>query len=291
MGLLVAVEVHAQCCGAATTTFYQPTTQTVFLPVVQQTQYTGWYPGYWLDRIRTRLWGSPTTFVAAYPTTIVTSTPTFTTSAYSPAPVVSYAAPTCPSCPVQTVSYAPSACASCDPCAASASSSVVQAVYESPAGCPSCSPSVSTQGATVVSPGTTSTQSSGATQPRTFEGQTPTPTLDPSVTVPDRTPQSTQRPETIESTPNALQPAPANDTGEKDPYKVDGQNSTYFQAPQLFDPQDRAASRTPRQVIRPVTTAIYEKPVSYRDVSLRSYRPISREQAERDAAGWVAFPR
>jgi len=115
--------------------------------------------------------------------------------------------------------------------------------------------------------------------------------LDPSVTVPDRSPQSTQRPETTNDTQHGPQPGPASENGVKDPYKVDGQNSTYFQAPQLFDPQDRAASRTLPQVIRPVTTALYEKPISHRDISFRTFPTISREQAERDATGWVAYPR
>jgi hypothetical protein len=78
-----------------------------------------------------------------------------------------------------------------------------------------------------------------------------------------------------------IQPEPGPDVNGEDPYKVEGDSSTYFQAPKLFDPSDRTAQRS----IAPVTTALYEKPVSYRQVSTQ---PISRQQAERDAAGWVS---
>src|SRR5688500_16456453 len=72
----------AQCCGGATpayyqprTAYYQPAAYTAYPPVAYQTYRTGWYPGYFLDRIRTRLWGSPSTYVAAYPSTYVASYP------------------------------------------------------------------------------------------------------------------------------------------------------------------------------------------------------------------------
>jgi hypothetical protein len=58
-------------------------------------------------------------------------------------------------------------------------------------------------------------------------------------------------------------------------------SSTFFQAPRLFDPNDRTAQRR----ITPVRTALYEQPAGYQRVSTNRAQ-ITSQQAERDAAGW-----
>jgi hypothetical protein len=82
--------------------------------------------------------------------------------------------------------------------------------------------------------------------------------------------------------PLEAQPAPGGDTESVDPYGAgESDNSTYFQAPRLFDPNDRTAQRA----IAPVMTALYEKPVAYRSAMAT---PISLKQAQRDAVGWTS---
>ena len=84
----------------AYTSYYSGGYSSYYAPAAYTTYYSGgWYPGYWADRVRTRLWGSPTGYVAAYPTTYA--------AAYAPS--------TCSSCQSGYVAaYAPvSACSSC----------------------------------------------------------------------------------------------------------------------------------------------------------------------------------
>src|SRR5215213_5539087 len=97
---ILAGNATAQCCGATTayyapayTAAYAPAYTSYYAPTTYTTAYSGgWYPGYFVDRIRTRLWGSPTGYVAAYPAT------------YSAA----YAPSTCSSCQTGYVAaYAP----------------------------------------------------------------------------------------------------------------------------------------------------------------------------------------
>src|SRR6186997_3399351 len=96
--LAIAADNASACCGATTayyspgytagyapayTSYYAPTYTAAYAPAYTSyysggyssyyapTAYTsyysgGWYPGYWADRVRTRLWGSPTTYVASY---------------------------------------------------------------------------------------------------------------------------------------------------------------------------------------------------------------------------------
>ena len=303
----------AQCCGGApTTAFYQPAAYTAYSPVAVQTVNTGWYPGYFLDRIRTRLFGSPSTYVAAYPSTYVASypstyvasypssymasyAPTYTSS-YSMGYATSYAAP-CTSCaPVQQVTMRPvcaTACSPvcpCDPCSAGA---VSQAGYQESVGCPSCS--VASQGA--LQQGTYgpqqgtygpqqgtygSQQGSYGMPPASGSGQ---PELAPESQVPQERIQN--RP-TTENNQQPIQPAPGNDNGAEDELEKvlegdDQDSSTYFEAPKLFNPKDRTALRSTGAV----RTALYERPVTYRQVSSAA-RPVTAEQAKRDAAGWVS---
>jgi hypothetical protein len=102
-----------------------------------------------------------------------------------------------------------------------------------------------------------------------------------------------QRP-TGASEPNA-QPGPGSETGTDafDPYDPDNStksdNSTYFEAPKLFNPKDRTAGRS----IAPVRTALYGQPASHQRVSntrvSNTQVTITREQAEKDALGWSSI--
>jgi hypothetical protein len=113
------------------------------------------------------------------------------------------------------------------------------------------------------------------------------PNIEPGANVPLQ--REDQRPITngdTQATPETqeTQPGPGEDSTEFDPYKTDSSDgSTYLQPPQLFSPHDRAAQRS----IAPVTTAVYQKPVSYRNVSASS-RPITAQEAERNAIGWTS---
>jgi hypothetical protein len=79
-----------------------------------------------------------------------------------------------------------------------------------------------------------------------------------------------------------VQPAPSGDTQGVDPYHPDkGDSSTYFEAPKLFNPKDRTASRG----IAPVRTALYEQPASMLRISAQR-TVITEQQAQQDAAGW-----
>jgi hypothetical protein len=88
-----------------------------------------------------------------------------------------------------------------------------------------------------------------------------------------------------------IQPEPGNDNGgaEDELEKVlEGDNqssSTYFEAPRLFNPNDRAAQHMTSRV----RTALYERPASYRQVS--AIAPVTADQAKLDAAGWVSASR
>jgi hypothetical protein len=81
-----------------------------------------------------------------------------------------------------------------------------------------------------------------------------------------------------------LQPGPGSDTttpgGTGDAEK---DNSTYFEAPKLFNPKDRTAARS----IAPVRTALYEQPASMHQISAQR-TVITAEQAQQDAAGWMS---
>jgi hypothetical protein len=81
-----------------------------------------------------------------------------------------------------------------------------------------------------------------------------------------------------------LQPTPGSDTttpGAAGDATKD--NSTYFEAPKLFNPKDRTAGRS----IAPVRTALYEQPASMHQISAQR-KAITAEQAQKDAAGWTS---
>jgi hypothetical protein len=299
LSVSLAAQANAQCCGQAATAYYQPAAYTAYSPVAYTSYYGnyggGWYPGYWLNRVRTRLFGAPSTYVASYPTAYQASYVPSYTAAYRPAYSVgystSYAAPVaassgCSSCSSYSAGYAPcSSCTSsyspCSTCTTCATPAVSQAVYQQPAaGCASCGTQSTVVAPAATAPAPQHTQGPTPAPQSTYGVQNGAPSISPGADVPTERPQDTQRPAT-NGAEQDIQPVPGSDADEADPYKVDSDSSTYFQAPKLFDPNDRTAQRS----IAPVIAAVYEKPVSYRNVSTR---PITLEQAERDAAGWVS---
>lgn len=324
----IASEASAFCCGGGTTAFY-PTTastsatwQTASYPSTYQTFYagSGWYPGYYWDRVRTRLWGSPTTYVAASPTTVVAAYPT--TAYYSasvPSYSVSYAAApaascaTCSSCQSCTAGYAP-----CSTCAPACDTCGVQEVVMRPVcttacaspctctgGCSSCSPQVVTQtsyeqpacgcngGASrVVEQSAPASQPTQSSPPPTFDqsristgSEAAQPEIDPNANVP-----AERREEQKPATNGAeVQPSPGGDTTEPTQtpegefYKKlqSSEPSTMLEPLKLHDPNDRTAWRS----IAPVKNAVYRQPVAPRSVSLQR---VTREQVRQDAVGWTS---
>jgi hypothetical protein len=98
---------------------------------------------------------------------------------------------------------------------------------------------------------------------------------------PEGTPRGAEKQPT-NGTNGPTTPAPGDDGTDKDLFDTsDSDGSTFFQAPKLFDPNDRTAQRS----VAPVTKAVYHKPVAYRTVSTR---PITAEQAQQDAVGWTS---
>ncbi len=291
LSVSLAASAHAQCCGTGHGySAYYPSAHTAYSPVGYSSYNSysgGWYPGYWLNRISARLWGSPTTYVASYPSSYYTSyAPSYSVGyrpaysvgyrpAYSAGYATSYAAPAvgCSSCSSYSAAYAPcSTCTTaCSPCS-SCASGVSQAAYHQPSRCASCA-----GGAHAVQPGAVTVP--GTAAPQQGEGtQQSQPQLAPDEQVGPRTFQQ-QRP--ANGTEQGIQPEPGSDQNGTQPYDTNGDPSTYFQPPKLFDPNDRTAQRS----IAPVTTALYEKPAAYRQVSARAITP---QQAQQDAAGWVS---
>jgi len=172
---------------------------------------------------------------------------------------------------------------------------VTQASYVEQAapGCASCAGAAVVTGPPVAAPqqfAAPAPQQSAApaptpAPPQTFspQGEAPSgeaPSADPNT--PTERQQEAQRPPTDDTQDIQPEPAAEPPATTPDPYETKKEDSsTFFQAPKLFDPNDRTAQRS----IAPVTTALYEKPVSYRSVSTRR---ITRDQAEADAAGWVS---
>ena len=91
-------------------------------------------------------------------------------------------------------------------------------------------------------------------------------------------------------TPVSPEPAgETNETNQNDPYKVNkDDNSTYLEAPKLFNPKDRTARRSAS--IAPVHTAVYKQPVATRTAAAATVTrgPVSDEQARIDAIGWTS---
>lgn len=300
---LVAGNATAQCCGATTayyspgytnayyaptytaayapayTSYYSGGYSSYYAPSAYTTYYSGgWYPGYWADRVRTRLWGSPTGYVAAHPTSYAASYAPYTAS---------YAPSTCASCQTGYVtSYAP-ACSSCSTCASPCSTC---ASYEPCSSCstctagyapahqqPSCCAATTYSQPAAQSQQVVPQQQQQQTAPLTPE---PRPTLD-TTQQPQAQSSTTNRPVETTTAPPQQPAQPASSHPEYDVKKSD--NSTYLEAPKLFSPQDRTAKRS----IAPVHNALYKQPASYHQVSTAK-TVVTAEQAHKDAIGWTS---
>ncbi len=243
-------EAFAQCSTCGETIAYQPVSYQSYSPVVYQTYkpVTSWYPGYWIGRTNNYVWGRP--WFPSYHAWIRRSyevgyAPT-TTSYCQP---TSCAAPACSSC---TTYYAPS----CNTCS-TVSQVVMRPVCATPCAstcdpCSSCTTGCSTD-ACGTSYASSGCASCGVTQaaPQATEQQ---PELSPSDT------PAMER--TYRKPVDDVTPMPA-------PTEEDNGAST-FEAPQLFNPQDRTAQRS----VAPVWQAVYHKPAASQTVAEpASYHP------------------
>jgi len=282
VGTLLFVQAgvaNAQCVAC-------PTPVVAYQPVAVQQVRTGWYPGRFFDRLRMRRWGitpvAPTTTVAAAP---VATAPVATTAAFTPytaafaytaaRPVVTPFAPL-----ARTTFFAPAAttvarqvvmspvvssCSvcgcnpcCCDPCATAACptcpTGVNQAVFtDSSSPCVGCAPAAGVP--------SYSSSPNGGGRP------TPQPSLAPDEAVPDSSQYDVQRPATDDDSSADPTPIPEEDS------------STSLEAPRLFDPRDRTASRSPTVDVQ---HAVYRQPASSQG--------ISHSRVEVDAHGWYAVP-
>jgi hypothetical protein len=112
------------------------------------------------------------------------------------------------------------------------------------------------------------------------------PEVDPSQQIPSRTFQKPGDSGNVEPVPNngtspsGTTPSNGSAVPMYETPKTDS-NANYFEAPKLFNPNDRTAVR----VAAPVHNAIYEKPASYRQISTGLITPA---QAQQDSAGWTS---
>ena len=281
----VATNASAQCSTCATPTVaYSPV---VTQPVVAQPVYTGWYPGRFFDRLRTRRYfgaaTAPATYTAAYAPTYtaayapaVTATPYTAAYAYSaayrpyltsyaPLTRTSYYVPTATSCDCARQVVLSPVAGACDPCGcnpcncgvstcstcSSCSSGVGQAVYSEPTtGCSNCAAGTGTP--------------SFSTGPNVGPA-TPRPELAPNEPAPGASQFDANRPVTEDV---KIDPQPV----------TEEDSSTYFEAPRLFNPRDLTANRQPTV---PVRQAVYKQPVQTQQVSHAS---------QVDSDGWFAVP-
>jgi hypothetical protein len=276
LSLGAAPVANAQCstCATPTVAYYQPTV--AYSPVATQQVRTGWYPGRWFDRRRMSRWGVSTaaapTYTAAYApyTAAYAYTPTSYTAAYRPY-VTAYA-------PLSTTSYytaarqvvmspVVSACSTCgsEPCGCSPCSGALPAC----GGCGSCSSCTSGVGQAVYGGSNSGCAScaSGSGTPIYSDSAPPIPqpALRPDEVIPDNSHYESQR---QESTDSKNDPSPEADS------------STFYEAPKLFNPNDRSANRPTVDV----HNAVYRQPVANHAISHAPAREV-------DEHGWSAISR
>lgn len=328
---LMASVGHAQCGGCeapalAPTVAYSPVAVaapvTPVAPVVYQsavpTPRSGWYPGKFIGQLFGGI-GSVFSPRPAVPPSAAVVPPTFTTAAYSPTYPPSYSvgyAPTAytagyaPS--AYSVGYAPASYAAvqqtvaypsptvtlspvndccCGSSACSACSGAVTAGYSAPlgapaGGCANCqggAPATYEQSAVYQQPAfTPPPQPQPGFQAPAGPGY-PQPTPAPQLPQNDNTPEQRQsfRPDS-----NPLDVDKSN-------YDLNNMDDTtsYFQAPELFNPRDRT-TRRPSATTAPVWNAVYQQPESRqtRQTAYRTAKPVGYEQPARNkqvgASGW-----
>ncbi len=279
-----------------------PTPVVAFQPVVQPTTVTytpvtGWYPGRMLDNWRMRRWGfsAPVAVTSVAPTTVG-----FAPTTVGFAPTSTFVPQTVGFAPVTTVGFAPMA-TSVNHVTAFAPLGQRQVlmrpvVVESPvisSGCTTCAAAVPCSTCSSCEPcsncasGSSITYASPSTSSPMPSSQMSAPSLTPQEAAPLRTEYP---PASNDVTPPANSDVnPPNDPG---PAGSGSRSSTYFEAPKLFNPQDRTAQDEAAKPINrapsvDVWTAVYSKPVTTDNISTTT---TQRSQAEIDAAGWHSVP-
>lgn len=240
---------EAQCCGYAA-----PAPTVAYSPVVAQTTYrTPWYPGRWFAET---LFGAPRTqtgavvtagYAPAYagvapvasvqtayrPVYPATFGPVTTASTYVARPVIQTV-----SRPVVLTPTTVSACSPCTSCVAS---------------CDPCGASYGVSQAGFASSTCSSCASGGATYldsaPATTSGPSPTPTPQPALG-PNENPPAER---SLFNKPEV--PNPAEDAGDA---AAAGETGAFWEAPPLFDPNDRLTQRNPA----PVRFAVDRRPAA-----------------------------
>ncbi|MCC7473935.1 MAG: hypothetical protein IT425_00945 [Pirellulales bacterium] len=293
----IALEARAQCCGQSYGAYYAPTYSTYYAPATYSTYSSGWYPGYWLDRVNARLWGSPTTYVASYPSYYASYRPVYYTNyAYTTSYVPAYSScascTSCAPCNTCTTCYAPSCntCGTCDTgCSSCSGGTVTQAgyTYSQPnGGCSNCAATAPASTSGTLQP-TPATYSSPTAAPGTSNTPIPAATPEPSPSLNTTTPQPSSS-SRVDPTPEPTNTPPAitPDKPDYDPYtSPKTESSTYLRAPEFISPQDRTAlnsNRNPSKSIAPVRTAVYHEPVGIQMVSAssRGTAPIAPARPE-----------
>lgn len=309
--LVTTSSASAQCSTC-------PTPVVAFQPVVQPTTVTytpvtGWYPGKMLDNWRMRRWGfsAPVAVTSVAPTTVGFAPTTVgfapTTVGFAPttvgfAPTSTFVPQTVGFAPVTTVGFAPMA-TSVNHVTAFAplgqrqvlmrpvvvespvisSSSLTSASITPCSTCSSCEPCshcASGSSITYAGPSTTSPMPSS---------QMSAPSLTPQEAAPLRSEYAPASREQDVTPPAKSDVNPPNDPG---PAGSGSRSSTYFEAPKLFNPQDRTAQDEATKPINrapsvDVWTAVYSKPVTTDNISTTT---TQRSQAEIDADGWHSVP-
>lgn len=250
---LTSSEANAQCSTCAVP-------QVAYSPVVYNGYYDGWYPGKYLGRLGRRVFGTAPypAYTAAYPTTYA--------AAYAPATYATSYAPSCSTCAsspccCQQTTFRPvvmqpvNECNTCcyAPPACNTCSAVTQATYDVPVspGCATCN----------------SVPASNYSQPSLPGNAAPAP-------------QQTFR-EKPSAVVDDIQPVPAEESS------FDEQNADW-EAPQLFDPNDRVTKRP----TAPVWTAVYKKQSNITSVKARTSTSRSAAQVPvakpKKTIGWTS---
>ena len=257
---------------------------TAYSPVAYQAYSgsQGWYPGYWLNRATTNLFGQRRTYVANYPAAsyAVAYAPTYQTVARPVALTAYRPVSSCSSC--STCFSNPCGCGTtvmrascCDPCqscigscstcgsspCSCGSSGVSSAVYDSGGtGCASCGVPAS----------------SGSTAPSTYSDE-PRPDLAPEENPPVR---PTIRDEDPDEADDSQSPDYPDESSTRD-----ANASFRLEPPELFNPRDRVTAKP----ATPIRTAVLQAPVRFDQTGrVERVTTINRAQAERDASVWAS---
>ncbi len=290
----------AQPMVAQPTVAFSPVVPSAPSPVVYQTYrpYSGWYPGKYLARaitwpFRDRTTVAPVGVAPVATAPLATPTSTFVTAAYRPTYPLTYTASYAPTVqtlarPVTLTALSPCGCGpvcGCtSPCSTCATGGVTTAGFESGynGGCSNCAAATFDARAATSAP----------LQP------TPAPALSPNAAVPE---QRVNRPNFEKFNQGPAEVSPNDDSvlrtnGIESPAGPDAAESSWWDAPELFDARDRSAQRhRSQQPTAPVWNAVYHKTAA-RTVQQAGYRsnptpaPVAKRNVQVGASGWQAAP-